>query len=280
MPRRLDWRSLWKECRASAVKLNSLGRFGWIERIPLKFAHAKSKQGVLKVRIRSFVFSLVAAVALTSAANAQQQPAAAGAAAQPAAQARPNVPVAVIDLAYILNNHPTMKGQIEAIKAESEQVGQQFEARRKDILKKMDQMRETLTEGTAEYQKMEQQIAAEDTSFRLDVVRKNKEFDEKRAQIFATVHAQVTEQVKLYCDYANTYVVLKVAREKPDAKKPSTIETAMMQEVFYHNPAPNVDITDWVIGRLQASAASAAGGAGTAPTQSATRPTPGQPRTK
>ncbi len=65
----------------------------------------------------------------------------------------------------------------------------------------MEQLKIEKTEGTPEYQKMEQEIAALDTQFRLDVVRKNKEFDEKRAQIFATVHQQVTEQVKLYCDW-------------------------------------------------------------------------------
>ncbi len=95
------------------------------------------------MRIRSFVFSLAAVVALTAVSNvrAQQNAAAQPAAAQPAAQARPNVPVAVIDLAYILNNHPTMKGDIEKIKSESENVAQQFEARRKEILQKMERMR-------------------------------------------------------------------------------------------------------------------------------------------
>ena len=171
-----------------------------------------------------------------------------------------------------------MKGEIEKIKAESEQVGQAFEARRKNILSKMEQMRAEKTEGTADYQAMEQSIAAEDTQFRLDVVRKNKEFDEKRAQIFATVHAQVTHYVKMYCDYAGTLVVLKVAREKPDAKKPQTIETAMMQEVFYHNPAPHVDITDWVLGQLAASANTAAPTPSATPT--ATKPNPGRPALK
>ncbi len=119
---------------------------------------------------------------------------------------------------------------------------------------------------------MEQAIAAEDTQFRLDVVRKNKEFDEKRAQIFAVVHQQVTEQVKIYCEWAGTLVVLKVAREKVDVKKPSTIETAMMQEVFYHNPAPHIDITEWVLGRLKAAAPTVG------PAQQATRPNLNQPR--
>ncbi len=102
-----------------------------------------------------------------------------------------------------------MKEQIEAIKAESETVGKQFEDRRQAILKKMEHMRENLKEGTAEYQQMEQAIANEDAAFRLDVVRKNKEFDEKRAVIFATVHGQVTDLVKAYSDYAGTLVILR-----------------------------------------------------------------------
>lgn len=225
------------------------------------------------MRIRSFVFSLVTGVALTtSAVYAQQAQQPAAAAAQPAA--RPTIPVAVIDLAYILNNHPTMKGKIESIKAESETVAKQFEERRKAILQKMEQMRAQLTEGTPDYQKAEQEIAAEDTQFRLDVVRKNKEFDEKRAQIFAEVHAQVTEQVKIYCDYAGTLVVLKVSRDPVDIKKPATIETAMMQEVFYHNPAPHIDITEWVLGRLKATAPATASG----PVQTGARPNALQPR--
>lgn len=228
------------------------------------------------MRIRSFVFSLVAGVALmTSAVHAQQAQQPAAAAAQPAA-ARPTIPVAVIDLAYILNNHPTMKGKIEGIKTESEAVAKQFEDRRKAILQKMEQMRAQLTEGTPDYQRMEQEIAAEDTQFRLDVVRKNKEFDEKRAQIFAEVHGQVTEQVKIYCDYAGTLVVLKVSRDPVDIKKPSTIETAMMQEVFYHNPAPHIDITEWVLGRLKAAAPATASG----PVQTGGRPNPLQQRNK
>jgi hypothetical protein len=118
---------------------------------------------------------------------------------------------------------------------------------------------------------MDQEIANMDAGFRLDVVRKNKEFDERRAQIFATVHGQVTEQVKRYCDYFGTLVVLKIAREKPDPKKPATIETAMMQEVFYHNTG--IDITDWVIQELK----TAAGVTATGPAQAAGIKNPNAP---
>ncbi|MCC6510135.1 MAG: OmpH family outer membrane protein [Pirellulaceae bacterium] len=221
------------------------------------------------MRIRRFVFTMVAGLSLMTTVAHAQQPAQGGAPAQAAAaQPRATIPVAVIDLGYILNNHPTMKAEIEQVKAQSETVGAEFEKKRQAILKMMEELRENYTEGTPDYAKKEQEIAAQDTDFRLQVVRKNKEFDEKRAQIFFTVHAQVTGLVKHYCSAMGTLVVLKVSREKPDPKKPQTIETAMMQEVFYHQDAPNVDITNWVLESLKAQAGSAM----SAPMQSAGRP--------
>lgn len=207
------------------------------------------------MRIRSFVFTLVVGLSLVTT-TAQAQAPGAGTASATAAPQRRTVPIAVIDLGYILNNHPTMKQEIEQIKSQSETVGAEFEKKRQSILKLMEELRENYTEGTADYMKKEQEIAAQDTQFRLDVVRKNKEFDEKRAQIFYAVHTQVAHWVKFYCNASGTFVVLKVAREKPDPKKPQTIETAMMQEVFYYQESPDVDITDWVLQQLKAHAGS------------------------
>ncbi len=226
------------------------------------------------MRIRSFVLTLVAVLSVaTATVQAQQAGQPANAGAQPAAAQRRQVPVAVIDLGYILNNHPTMKQEIEQIKSQSESVAAEFEKKRQAILKMMEELRENFTEGTPDYMKKEQEIAAMDTQFRLDVVRKNKEFDEKRAQIFYTVHAQVTEALQFYCQNMGTFVVLKVSREKPDPKKPQTIETAMMQEVFYYQNAADVDITQWVLDSLVARS----GGTANRVPQQATRPSAGAP---
>ena len=242
-----------------------------------RVAHAKRKQGVLNVCIRSFVITLAAGLSLVTAtvqAQGTAQPGAAAGAAQPAGAAaqRRQVPIAVIDLGYILKNHPTMKQEIERIKSQSETVGAEFEKKRQAILKLMEELRENYTEGTPDYMRKEQEIAEQDTQFRLDVVRKNKEFDEARAQIFFEVHKQVSYLVKYYCDASGTFVVLKVARDKPDPKKPETIEIAMGQEVFYPQSSPDVDITDWVLQQLKAQAGTAQAGQST---NTATRPATG-----
>ena len=201
--------------------------------------------------IRSFVITLVAGMSLMTATAQAQGTAQPAAGTQSAAPQRRAIPIAVIDLGYILRNHPTMKQEIERIKSQTETVGAEFEKKRQAILKQMEELRENYTEGTPDYMRKEKEIAEADTQFRLDVVRKNKEFDEARAQIFFEVHRQVTGLVKFYCDQSGTFTVLKVAREKPDPKKPETIEVAMGQEVFYYQDAPDVDITEWVLGQLK-----------------------------
>ncbi|MGN6544116.1 MAG: OmpH family outer membrane protein, partial [Aureliella sp.] len=169
--------------------------------------------------IRSFVITLVAGMSLLTA-TAQAQGTAQQAGATPAASQQRTPPIAVIDLGYILRNHPTMKQQIEGIKAQTEAEGAKFEQKRQAILKQMEELRENYTEGTPDYMAKEKAIAEADTQFRLEVVRKNKEFDEARAQIFFEVHRQVTHIVKFYCEHTDAAVVLKVAREQPDPKKP------------------------------------------------------------
>ena len=231
-------------------------------RAPAKVAHDNHKQVVLNVRIGRIILTLVAGVALMATiaqAQGTAQPAGgtAGQAApqsQSAAQRRA-VPVAVIDMRYILNNHPTMKQEIERIKARQESATSEFEKKRQAILKMMEELKEQFTEGTPDYQRKEQEIAEQDTQFRLDVVRKNKELEDARAQVFFQVHQQVSQLVKFYCENSGTFVVLQVAREKPDPKKPETIEMAMRQEVFYYQEAIDVDITEWVLGYLKSQAA-------------------------
>lgn len=174
-----------------------------------------------------------------------------------AAAQRRQVPIAVIDLGYIIKNHPTMKQEMERIRSEEEAAGAEFEKKRQSILKMMEELRESFTEGTADFQRKEQEIASQDTQFRLDVVRKNKQFQEARAQVFYQVHVQVTNLIQFYCQQMGTFVVMRVSREKLDPKKPETIEMGMGQEVFYFQNMPDVDITQWVLESLNSQQAAA-----------------------
>jgi Skp family chaperone for outer membrane proteins len=211
---------------------------------------------VLKVRVWSLIVALILGC-LASTAWAQ-----APAASQAAGQAVQQITVAVVDVGYILKNHPTMKTEIEAIEGQMKAADDSMAQKRDAILKQMEQLREKYTEGTPEYDREEKSIAEQDTAFRLELVKMRKEFDTSRANVLYKVYGEITNLVKYASDQMGIQVVLRVSREKMDPKKPETIQMVMSQDVLHYNA--RVDLTDWVLKNLPGQAAATAN-AGAAP---------------
>lgn len=207
------------------------------------------------------VRSLVAAIALGGLFSmAQVQAQAPAAQNQPAAQAGPAAgPIGVIDVGYILQNHPTLKAKMDTIKSQMEAADKEMQTKREAIIKQMEQLKESYREGTPEYDKAEKQIADQDTQFRLELVKKRKEFEAAQANVLFEVHSQISTLLD-WLSKKNGYVaVLQVSRQQVDPKKPETLDMAMSQSVLYFNKS--VDVTDTVLQILQQQL----GGAGAAP---------------
>lgn len=199
------------------------------------------------------VWSLIATIVLGSFASSlaaqEAQPAASGAQA-----ARPTV--GVIDVGFLLKNHPTMESEIKSIEARMKAADESMSAKRDAILKQMEQLREKYTEGTAEYEREEKSIASQDTEFRLELVKMRKEFDSSRANVLVKVYGEITQWVKYLSDNMGIQLVMRITREKMDANKPETVQMVMSQDVLYYSPT--VDYTDWVLKALKSEAAKTA----------------------
>lgn len=197
------------------------------------------------MRLQSLIVAIVCGCFVaTNSAFAQQV-----AQAQPAAAQRPTMPVIVVDLGYILQNHPTMKKEMETIDGRAQAIKTEIDGKREKIQADLKALNESVNEGSPDYQRQEKAIADADTALRLEIVRRRKEIDDARADVLARIHGQLTHVVKFACEYYGASVVLRCSREKVDPKKPHTIEMGMGQEVFYFNPTN--DITDWVLTQLQ-----------------------------
>jgi len=181
---------------------------------------------------------------LLTASLAVAQTPAGGAAAAPA---RPTI--VLVDVGHILKNHPTMKTEIERIEVSMKKADEEFAAKRDQIIKQMEQLREQINEGTPEYEKQEKMIAEADTNFRLELVKKRKEFDEARAGVIFKIYSDLNTLIKYYCDNTGATLVMRVNRETMDPKKPETIQMVLSQEVLYFQPS--ADITEWVLKGLQ-----------------------------
>ena len=201
------------------------------------------------------VWSLVATFVLGCLASTVMAQGDAGGAQASAAP----MTIRVIDVGYILKNHPTMKTEIESIEAQMKTADEQMAAKRDSILKQMEELRERFTEGTPEYEQEEKRIAELDTSFRLEIVKMRKEFDKARANVLYRVYKDIKDLVSYLCEQTGTQVVLRVngTREQPDPSKPDLVQVVMSQEVLHH--APQIDITEWVLNGLKQRTASATG---------------------
>ena len=98
-------------------------------------------------RIRSAVFAFAmvstASVAFCTTTFCTVASAQNGAPAQ-APQHQPTS-TAVVDMDFILDNHPTFTAQAEALKVEYQKTMEDFEARRKDLTQKVEQLNTSLT---------------------------------------------------------------------------------------------------------------------------------------
>ncbi len=221
------------------------------------------------MRVWKLLTTFVLGNILTASLVVAQQPAAAvGVAASPTRS-----PIAVVDVGFVLKNHPTMKSEIERIETDMKKADEEFAGKRDAIIKQMEQLKEQFTEGTTDYERQEKMIAEADTNFRLELVKKRKEFDEARAGVIFKIYSDINTLVKYYCENTGTSVVMRVSRETMDPKKPETVQMVMAQEVLFFQPS--ADISDWILQGLNQRAGAAAGGqtnAASRPANSATAP--------
>lgn len=169
-----------------------------------------------------------------------------------AAAATAKVPIAVVDIGYILQNHPTIKAEMESIQSAMQTADVEMGKQRDAILKQMEQLRQLYTEGTPEYEKAEKGIAEQDTEFRLKLIKEKKKFEEAQAMVVYKVYTDISTLVQAASQAWGTQVVLRVNREKMDPKKPETVQMVMGQEIIFFNP--QIDLTEWVLGQLKQTA--------------------------
>jgi Skp family chaperone for outer membrane proteins len=217
--------------------------------------HNTTKQGVLHVR----VWTLIAAVVMGSFAAADVS--AQGTANATAAAGRP--PIGVVDIGYILKNHPTMKSEMESIQASMEAADKEMAEKRDFIVQQMNKLRDEYVEGTEEYARAEKGIAEQDTEFRLELVRKRKEFEQAQANVLYKVYSEINTYLGYLNDNYGVQVILRVNREKMDPKKPETVQMVMSQDVLYFNPT--VDYSQWMLDAMKQQATRAASAGGAAP---------------
>jgi Skp family chaperone for outer membrane proteins len=206
------------------------------------------------VNVRLTMIAIVAAAALVPAtASAQGQ---APAAAQPrAASAAPAAHTAVIDVGYIFKNHARFKGAMDKMKDEVLAAENALKAERDRINGLMEQLK-GFNPGTAEFKKLEAEVAKAQGDFNVNAQLQKKDFMDREAKVYMQVYAEIEQAVSQFARQHGIAVVHRFDGDPVDSTDRNRILGNITKPIVYHDP--QVDITPDILRMLNASAVAGA----------------------
>ncbi len=184
-------------------------------------------------------------------------PAALGQAPAGSPQAAPAGPkvgassIALVDVGYILKNHPNMNANMEGIKAEMTQAQEDIESRRTALLKDQEAIGKMFEADTPQFKQKQESLISQESKLRVDFMGKEKEFAEKQANVILNSYQSINRAITAVASHYQYDVVLRYSREQNDmdAKKPQSVNFGIQRDVLYFNPG--IDVTEVVLAVLK-----------------------------
>ncbi len=172
---------------------------------------------------------------------------AAGAAAQPAGPKVGPTSIALVDVGYILKNHPNMNANMEGLKAEMTQAQEDIETRRKKLLEEQEGIGRTFEADTPQFKQQQENLISRESKLRVDFMGKEKEFAEKQASVIFNSYQSINNAINRVASHYQYDMVLRYSREQNDMdpKKPQTVNFGIQRDILYHNA--QIDITEIVL---------------------------------
>ncbi len=165
----------------------------------------------------------------------------------PQAPAKRQTSVAVIDIGYLIRNHPRMASDMESIKAEMAKAQEDIEERRQKLVKDSEGISNTLDSNSPQFKQAQEALINQESKLRVDFMGKEKEFAEKQATVIYRAYQEITGVVERVVTHYQYDVVIRYSREQDemDPKKPATVNNGVQRDVIYHHR--DIDITDFVL---------------------------------
>ncbi len=203
----------------------------------------------------------IALMGLFAAPTVHAQAPAAGAGAAPAQPAGPKVgatSIALVDVGYILKNHPNMTANMDALKAEMNQAQEDIENRRKSLLEEQEKIGKTFEADSPQFKQQQESLISRESKLRVDFMGKEKEFAEKQASVIYKSYQSINSAIDRVAKHYQYDVVLRFSQEQNemDPKKPQTVNFGIQRDILFHNE--QIDITKIVLSVLNANEPKAA----------------------
>ena len=218
----------------------------------------------------SAVFALALGTALTTIGRVeaqqqqlQQQPQAqAGVAGiNPAGSNASKYNIAVVDISYIFKKHERFKATMESMKKEMETIEGELKGDREKIAGQ-EQQRNQFNAGSAEYKKMDEDIARQMAEVNLKMGKLRKEFLEREAKVYYQTYLEVVDAVKYYAKRQNIGLVLRFNGEPVDPNRRDDVLREINKPVVVQD---QIDITPDVLALINRDQSGQSGAQATRP---------------
>ncbi len=194
----------------------------------------------LTLRPKKAVLAMTAAMALATFGYLFAQ------APNPAGANASKYNIAVVDISYIFKKHERFKTTMEQMKKEMETIENDLKADREKIAQQ-EQQRNTYNVGSAEYKKMDEDIARQMADFNLKMGKLRKDFLEREAKVYYQTYLEVIDAVKYYAKQHNIGLVLRFNGEPVDPNRRDDVLREINKPVVVED---NIDITPDVLALL------------------------------
>jgi len=151
--------------------------------------------------------------------------------------------IAVVDIRYIFKNHGRLNATIETLKKEMQSVDAEVKAERAKIVQ-TEQQRNTFNVGSAEYKKLDEDLARMMADFQLKTGKLQKEFMERETKIYYQTYLEVVDAVNVYAKRHNIGLVLRFNGEPADPNRRDEVMRDVNRDVVMQD---QIDITPDVL---------------------------------
>ena len=170
----------------------------------------------------------------------------------PEAVNAPKFGIAVVDISYIFKEHKKFIATMEGMKSEMKGIEENLKSKR-DSIAQMEEARNRLETGSADFKKMDDQLATEKAKFNLEMDRLRKDLMERESKVYFNTYQQVSYAIANYAKQRNIGLVLRFNGDKPDPNKRPDILKDINKPVVFEN---NIDITRDILAIVNGGAAS------------------------
>jgi Skp family chaperone for outer membrane proteins len=173
-------------------------------------------------------------------------PAGGGTTIAPVAQRSAGTNVAVIDISLVFEHYPKFQHKMTELKKEVEAFEGSLRGDQESLVKLRDNL-QGYAQGSAEFKRLEEQMAKAQSEAQVKMALKRKEFLEREARVYYDAYTEVYDVVAAFSDRFNIKLVLRFNSEEMKPEDRSSVLQGVNRAVVFQR---NLNITNSVIKEL------------------------------